>query len=603
MNPLDILAGAAPSTYKVVTFKYKEFLASKYSSIILSDKVKSFFATHPVSGIDDTNDAWNKEEKTQFYTTYHNLHPSILTHVQSAFHKVYKDRVDNLKTYTKPDKLLENLKEINQINNFLKAYPYSETNFIKSLNVKLIELVISGENVNAIQNIKNGLSLGLSKETIMDFANSINPQDNYISHLKQTRDIEINNSTLGTYFAGISTLTSAIVFNDYIGKEYSDLKDKIGDVIEYVPKFAESIVTSVQQNPGIAYIAAFTALIAMWKVVEKSYNNIDSLSTEKKTWGKKAEDITQGFFLDRISHNLMYPLARRREFDVNVQENKSSLILHSFAVEKLRNPSLKIADLETSLGTSLGLSTSQEKNINDLTEDKIHEISSLRNPQIRDLFFKNDMTIEQKKILKNIDSVGQIIGFKAQDKGLPFKEIDGGFTVGLINKVNHKLSNSVNKGILQAYFAICVDDEGKLDSRAIQVVIDAEKSNYLNSNKFFEELSKHVEEKFQKLKTDAPTGGMLGSIKKNIFGTISVDTNNSVKLFLDDIVTKSGFNNLKNTVEGYKYMKLNEKVAVSTGVVEKLANGTTDFVKNNIEKMRKKIFYSSTPPSGPGGPP
>jgi len=603
MNPLDILAGAAPSIYKIKEFKYKEFLASKYSVIVLDEKVRNFLATNPISGIDDSNDPWTKQEKSQFYTTYHNLNPSILTHIQGAFHKVYKERLDNLKSYTKPEKLLENLKQINQVNNFLKAYPYSENSFVKSLNVKMIELVISGENENAINNIKNALSLGLSKETILNFANVINPQDNYVSYMKQSRDIEINNSTIGTYFAGVTTLTSTVVFSSYIDKAYTSLKDEIGDLIPYVPQIAEKVVTTIQENQGLAYVAAFTALIGIWKVTEKSYNSIDSLATEKKTWGKEAKDITKEVFIDKISHNLMYPLARRREFDVNNSENKSSLILNSFAVEKLRKPGLKISDLETSLGASLGLSTTQIKNINDLTEDKIHEISVIKNPQIRDLFFKHDMNFEQKKILKNIDSVEQVIGFKSQDKGLPFNSLDGGFKAGLISKINHKLANPINKGILQAYFAMCIDDEGKLDNRAVQVIIDAEKGNYLNSTKFLDELSKHIEEKFKQLQKDAPTGGMWGSIKKNMLGTISVDTNNDVKLILDDIALKSGFNNLKNTIESYKYFKLNEKASFTTGVVGKIADGTADFVKNNIEKLRKKIFYSSTPPSGPGGPP
>ena len=581
----------------------KKAVKQKSSRYWMFDSAKDFLKNlNPqLLCAEDADSPWTKQEKHKFFTTFQDYPNKEL--VVSLFNKIYESEKERTGVYSKPKNLEQSLRKIDQVKNFLKAYPYDDKEFADIIMKATITNVLEKDNVKLLDNICSAMHNGLDKNTLRSYVLDSSKED-YIDKYSQARKIDNKNSTTYLGVAGALAMGMTSIDDNFIGEVVDSVGKTIKTMSDYLPySIGGGIASFYTANPIIGTGFVVIAGLSIAKALQKGFAVISEKSNERKIFLKKPEELNKVAYKSAISNLIITPIIKRNEYDVSDKDNQQHLLINSFLIEKVKKPNLKLEDIDAQFKIDLNLTDKQVERINKLTEQQIHEIALIKNPQIRDLFCKNDMG-EYAEIFKIIDITKQIVGFESYDNGKPFEDMmpkNTGINQGFIDKLNDACGKDrLRIELIKSYLSLYKEDYSDISKCAKNFILNSLEDESINTENFLDIIKKDINEKYEMLKKEAPEGGFKGFIKKSK-GQLA-DVNNDVKKSLQDIATKYSLSNLSEVQNYYKFSKIEKAGNIISSVkdmlpdfVKEAPGEVSSFVMDNISKLRNKVLYTTPP--------
>ena len=557
--------------------KIKEEYVSQVGRVWKFDSTKKFLEENHVIGVLD----WSKKEQNLFsFLLKNNSHKELIIHEYNNG-LIHSDGMSGK---------LSVFKEIASISELLKAPTYSQGEFPKDVLKKCIEWGFDGDNEN-VKLLKKSLSLFADKKTISGFidGDSQNKKSSF-ALLKGMEIAEETKDMKSSILVGWAALTSLAIPNLYnvVSTTTKAGLDGATTWISQTGELGTKIADFAMNSPNlISSIVIGATILAFYKTFQESHKIIKKMHEKEKikyVAGVNIKEIDELNVNSVLSQRILGKLIRTNPYDIRDKQNNEYIVLCSFVVDKLKNPTLEVP---TNMAIDLNLTKSQVKKLNKLTKDDIHEVSLINNPAARSAILLGNISENQKGILKTISLMEDVGGLKLNADGKFFKSIDSirNITPELIEKI--KIKNPEDQKIMANYLNLYTNESGNcLNSvlRGLDRSLDTRKP-------IVTLLQAEMDTEYFNMKPETPSNEELAyfkriwnfatSKKERIEGTVNSD----VKNVIEESSRKYGFSFAQD---------VNNLNPTWKDMVVKIGVDMKSIVLNNINKIRDAIGTNSS---------
>lgn len=471
------------------TNKIKELLVENVGRFYTFAKTEDFFNKYPIVGLDKLS----KREKNMF---------SFLLKDNPYAEDIVNEYNQSVSNFGQMKDRVDFLKKLNSINELLKAHPYSEPEFAKSVLKKSVEWGFE-DNTENLRLLQKSFNLFADKALISNFigTDTIKKKESFallrgIEGADKTAEIK---SSLLVGSAGVMSIGLMSMANPIV-----EMSNKIlPKVTEFVG--TNPLISNISTGAVVAGVAAF-AFYKTFQLVNKTIKTFVEKEREKQIRFCLPEKNNLESANSLISNKILGSILHVKNFENN-KENKDYLALCAFVVEKLKNPTVTVP---SEMKKDLSLNDRQVSNLNNLDVDKIHELYLISNPMVRRSLLLDDISEKDKYTFKTISILADVAGVKPNEDGILFRYLDSirNLSGTLKNKIE-KLSET-NQKLVTSYLLLNTD-ENNLCSQSVMKNLY---NNFGNNKKIAEILNTEIELSYFNKQVAAPKNEEVAYFKK-----------------------------------------------------------------------------------------
>lgn len=569
MNITSMIASNLGSFYDYSSFeKAKAKIKENIGRFILSEEVEETLSKFEIEGLDK----FSKKEKT-ILTDFLKDNP-YNTKIVEYYNKSVLAMNAGEKVILDIDNKDELLKRLNTLKEFLKAFPYNEPGFQIKAYRKVIDWSISNENGNFDILIK-GMNNYVEKQELEKLlSDDLISTPRAIKYIKEKiiidQEIEKKELTLSAMSSVLSIgLVSTVNPPTAIAATASTMLPKI---LGYV-----GATMAAPTLIGLAQVAVGGyAFYKMFELINKSMHEVNKKYKEETILYTKADSLSDLSIASNMVRNKLFKdVLSNKTFDKNNKEQKKYLNLLLYVNEKI-DTNVK---LPKKLIEDYNLSKEQVKNIENLDFYKIHEISNIKNQEIKKWFLLNEVPAGLEYFYKSLSNAMVLIG----DETHKSNSLDKPYIINIDYDLKTAIEKlpAIEKRMINSYISVIIKANGIMqphEGETLKTLIEDSKDTEEMAILLTERLQTKVQN-YERKEIKNKELNYFKRVSKIMTGKEELDTQN---VSMVEYLQRKGAN-IKKAVDKAKGIFKEELLLYFKSTEEK------EVLNNDLTSMEKKV--------------